>query len=61
MMTDTLTGFSDISDIELEDIDGGIFPIIIGGVMITKGAALVLGGSALAFGSGITAGYFINR
>ena len=42
-----LNSFSELNSEELCSIDGGIFPIIIAGVAITKGAAIA-GGLFLA-------------
>ncbi|API71231.1 ComC/BlpC family leader-containing pheromone/bacteriocin [Leuconostoc suionicum] len=49
----SLSEFETIDNGQLEQIEGGIFPLIIGGVVITKGA--VITGSLLAGAAGVGA------
>ncbi|BDR57743.1 bacteriocin [Xylocopilactobacillus apicola] len=53
-----LNSFTNLSDGNLEQVDGGVIPLIIGGVAISKAA---IGWGALAIGGGIGIGYWINR
>lgn len=53
-----MNSFQDISSSDLAEINGGFFPIVIAGVVISK-TALAWGAGALAAG-GLT-GYLINK
>jgi hypothetical protein len=55
------TAFQELGEADLMTVDGGIFPIIIGGIVITKGAALVVGGAITLFGAGVGVGYLVNK
>ncbi|AFS39485.1 class IIb bacteriocin, lactobin A/cerein 7B family [Leuconostoc gelidum] len=49
--------FTQLNEQQLANIDGGIFPIIIGGVLITKGAVVTGGIIGGAVAGGVYAGY----
>ncbi|MFC4760287.1 class IIb bacteriocin, lactobin A/cerein 7B family [Fructobacillus durionis] len=49
-------GFQIMEEYELAKVNGGIFPIVIGGVLITKGAAIGAG----CFTAGIGAGLYLG-
>ena len=54
--------FAALTEEELTDVNGGIAPIVIGGVVISW--KLIGGGAALATataGAGVAAGYYANR
>lgn len=60
MTSQALTSLSDFKVIDnrnLEQIEGGIFPIIIGGILITKGAAITGGLLAASVGVGAYVGH----
>lgn len=52
-----LSQFQVVSDLELQEINGGIFPIVIAGVAITAKAAAWYGG---AFVGGAALAYWLN-
>ncbi|GAX47684.1 bacteriocin [Pseudolactococcus reticulitermitis] len=52
-----LDKFSALTEDEMMLVEGGLFPIIIGGIVISKG--VVIGVGAVAAGLGI--GYLVNR
>ncbi|USI45907.1 ComC/BlpC family leader-containing pheromone/bacteriocin [Leuconostoc mesenteroides] len=53
----SLSEFEAIDNGQLEQIEGGIFPLIIGGVVITKGAVITGGLLAGVAGVGAYVGY----
>ena len=54
--------FVALTDEELMNVDGGLAPIVIGGVVIGwKVIAGVAGTMAVAGGAGIAAGFYANR
>ncbi|GAB2022785.1 hypothetical protein RyT2_18590 [Pseudolactococcus yaeyamensis] len=52
-----LNNFSSLTEDEMMMVEGGVFPIVIGGIVISKG--VVIGVGAVAAGLGI--GYLVNR
>lgn len=51
----TIENFDTLETNELTDIDGGLFPIVIAGVTITKGAAIA--GGLFAIGTAVGIGW----